>query len=203
MSGASGTPPNLNAVLYLAEDPEPIPITVSTHQLILRARKAIHTWDEEAFTTSKIRAPVAIPQEVEQLLTLHSCKSCHPESLIFSSIWPAAAPGTCPVEALGAVARVELRVRRFRCSASLLLRRRACVSLHWLDKPLRYPVRFRHTRFRIPDIRPTQRTKRLLYVRRQGEETHHQPRPSTWATLNQHSSISDPSSSWTHRDSHA
>jgi hypothetical protein len=78
VSGASGTPPNLNAVLYLTEDPGPIQITVSTHQLILRAHKAIETWNEEAFTTSKIRAPVIIPQEVEQLLTLHSCKSCHP-----------------------------------------------------------------------------------------------------------------------------
>lgn len=64
VSGASRTPPNLNAVGNLTKDSEPIPITVQMHQIILRARNAIETWDEGAFIMSKIRAPVIISQEV-------------------------------------------------------------------------------------------------------------------------------------------
>jgi hypothetical protein len=70
VSGASRTPPNLNAVVDLIEDPEPLPITISTHQLILRAHKAIETWDDEAFTTSKMRAPVP------SLKKLNNCWPC-------------------------------------------------------------------------------------------------------------------------------
>jgi hypothetical protein len=57
--------------------------------------------------------------------------------------------------------------------------------------------------FEFPTLDPRTGRKDFHMFEDRGEETHHQPRPSTWATLNQHSSFSDPSSSWTHRDSHA